>query len=224
VKVTKLDVLSIPNYTARDAARFTRLPYSTVRYWTRGRPGHPPVIRARGLLSFLNLVEIHMLGVFRRYHGVPLQKLRRIITTLAKRYPQQEHPLATRRFWLDGKSLFTEELGSLVSLSEPGQLAFPEIVERYAKRVEWVGSSPRRLFVFTTRPDLESHDDPPKTIVIDPAVAFGQPVVAGTRITAAALFERFEAGETIEALAADFEVTPQQVEDAIRCGKAHAAA
>jgi uncharacterized protein (DUF433 family) len=222
--VTKIDVLRFPYYSARDAARYTRLPYSTVLYWTRGRPGHPPVIRAKHQLSFLELVEIHMLGVFRRYHRVPLQKLRRVLTTLAKRYPDEAHPLATRRFWLDGRSVFTEELGDLVSLSEPGQLALRDVVELYAKRVEWGGSTPRRLFLFTTRPELEIDAELPKSIVIDPAVAYGQPVVAGTRITADVLFGRFEAGETVEALADDYGITLQQVQDAIRCGKTHAAA
>jgi hypothetical protein len=54
-------------------------------YWTRGRTRHPPVIRAKERQTFLNLVEVHMLGVFRRYHGAPLQKLRRVVRTLAKR-------------------------------------------------------------------------------------------------------------------------------------------
>jgi len=116
--VQKIDVLSLPNYSAHDAARYTRLPYSTVRYWARGRRGQPPAIRADGQLSFLNLVEIHMLGVFRRYHGVPLQKLRKVITTLAKRYPGEKHPLATRKFWTDGESVFTDEIGKLAQLPQ----------------------------------------------------------------------------------------------------------
>ena len=220
----KIDVLSLPNYSAHDAARYTRLPYSTVRCWARGRRGQPPAIRADGQLSFLNLVEIHMLGVFRRSHGVPLQKLRKVIATLAKRYPGEKHPLATRKFWTDGESVFTDEIGKLVSLDEPGQLALPDVVECYARRVQWDGSTPRRLFLFTTRPEFETAEDPSRNIVIDPAVAFGRPVVAGTRITADVLFERFEAGETMQALAEDYGIELQQVEDAIRCGKAFAAA
>lgn len=144
--------------------------------------------------------------------------------TLAKRHPDEPHPLATRKFWIEGKSVFTDELGKLVSLSEPGQLALPKVVECYAKRVQWEGSLPRRLFPFTTRPELDSAEDPPRSIVIDPAVAFGRPVVAGTRITTAMLFERFEAGESAPDIAADYRIELQQVEDAIRCEQAHAAA
>jgi uncharacterized protein (DUF433 family) len=220
----KIDVASFPNYPAHDAARYTRLPYSTVLYWTRGRTGHPPVIRVKKLLSFLNLVEIHMLGVFRRYHGVPLQKLRKVITNLARRFPGEIHPLATRKYWTDGSSVFTEQFDELVSLSEPGQLALRQVVECYARRVQWEGSTPRRLFPFTTRPELETLEDPPRSVVIDPAVAFGRPVIAGTRIKTAVLFERFEAGESVPDLAKDFDLEQRQVEDAIRCEQAHAAA
>lgn len=219
-----MDPLSFPNYTARDAARLTRLPYSTVQYWTKGRPGHPAVIKAKDRLSFLNLVEVHMLGVFRRFHQVPLQQLRRVVSTLAKRYPDERHPLATRRFWTDGKSVFTDEIGKLVSLDEPGQLAWREVVELYAARVEWRGSSPRRLFPFTTKPELESVDQTAHSVVIDPQVAFGRPVITGTRITTRVLYERFEAGESMTELASDYGIALAQVEDAIRCEKASSAA
>ncbi len=219
-----MDALSFPNYTARDAARLTRLPYSTVQYWTKGRPGHPPVIKAKGQLSFLNLVEVHMLGVFRRFHQVPLQQLRRVVTTLAKRHPDERHPLATRRFWTDGKSVFTDEIGKLVSLDAPGQLALRKVVESYAARVEWRGSSPRRLFPFTTKPEVESSEPSLQSVMIDPEVAFGRPVITGTRITTRVLFERFEAGESAAELARDYEIEVAQVEDAIRCEKATSAA
>lgn len=214
----------MPNYTVLDAARFTRVPYSTVLYWTRGRGGQPPVIRAGKRLSFFNLVEIHMLGLFRRYHRVPLQKLRRALVTLTRRLPGERHPLATRAFWTDGGEVLTRELGSLVSLSEQGQRTLPEVVESYARRIEWQGRMPKRLFVFTTRPEIDRAEESPRNIVIDPSIAFGRPVVAETGIAAQTLYERFEAGETTREIAADFGLELEQVEDAIRCGKAGAAA
>src|SRR5262245_27639092 len=36
--------------------------------------------------------------------------------------------------------------------------------------------------LLTTRPEFETAADPSRNMVIDPAVAFGRPVVAGTRI------------------------------------------
>jgi uncharacterized protein (DUF433 family) len=60
--------------------------------------------------------------------------------------------------------------------------------------------------------------------MIDPEVAFGRPVITGTRITTRVLFARFEAGESAAKLARDYEIEVAQVEDAIRCEKATSAA
>jgi uncharacterized protein (DUF433 family) len=49
-------------------------------------------------------------------------------------------------------------------------------------------------------------------------------VVADTCIAAQTLYERFAAGEMTREIAADFGLELEQVEDAIRCRKAGAAA
>ena len=40
----------------------------------------------------------------------------------------------------------------------------------------------------------------PRSIVIDPSIMLGKPVVAGTRITVESILEKLAAGETIEQL------------------------
>jgi len=212
------NALTFPNYAVSDAARYTRLPYSTVLYWTKGDGSHRPVLRMDRLLSFMNLVEVHMLGVFRRQHGVSLQRLRRVVSALARKFPGERHPLATRRFWTLNKDVLVETLGVHESLSEPGQAVFPGIVECFSRRVQWDGSVPRRLFPFPVSnvEQVQEHDYP-KNIAIDPNVVFGKPFVVGTRITTSVLFERFSAGESPSFIAKDHELTVDKVEDAIRC-------
>ncbi|MBI4953992.1 MAG: DUF433 domain-containing protein [Myxococcales bacterium] len=61
--------------------------------------------------------------------------------------------------------------------------------------------------------------DAARSIVIDPLVAFGRPVIAGTAVPAADIRARFDAGDSVLALAADFEVAPEQIEDALRATK-----
>jgi len=53
--------------------------------------------------------------------------------------------------------------------------------------------------------------------VIDPRVAFGRPVIAGSGIPTAEVAERFNAGESINDLARDYERAPADIEEAIRC-------
>ena len=59
--------------------------------------------------------------------------------------------------------------------------------------------------------------------MIDPGVAFGRPVLAGTSIPTIAIAERFKAGESEAELALDYGREESEIEEAIRCELAVAA-
>ncbi|MDP3769093.1 MAG: DUF433 domain-containing protein, partial [Dehalococcoidia bacterium] len=67
------------------------------------------------------------------------------------------------------------------------------------------------------RPSPEALAESPRLVVIDPRVGFGRPVLAGTGVTTLSIAERFDAGESIEDLAADYGRPPAEIEEAIRC-------
>ena len=81
------DIRAMPCYSFPEAARYLRIPVTTLRSWVRGRK-YPtsegdqffqPVIElpddSQNLLSFINLVEIHMLDAIRRDHRISLHKV-----------------------------------------------------------------------------------------------------------------------------------------------------
>jgi uncharacterized protein (DUF433 family) len=53
-------------------------------------------------------------------------------------------------------------------------------------------------------------------VTISPLVAFGNPVIAGTRIATHVVWQRFHAGESIEALAHDYHPEKDKIEEAVR--------
>ena len=57
----------------------------------------------------------------------------------------------------------------------------------------------------------------PRTVVIDPQVSFGRPVMAGTGIATAVLAERFRAGDQPPELRKDYGASEEAIWDAIRC-------
>ncbi|MEE9256893.1 MAG: DUF433 domain-containing protein, partial [bacterium] len=59
--------------------------------------------------------------------------------------------------------------------------------------------------------------DEPKTVVIDPKVSFGRPVLVGTGIPTLVIAERCKAGESIEELAEDYRRSTSEIVEAIRC-------
>jgi uncharacterized protein (DUF433 family) len=217
------DPREVARYTVAEAARYVRANAETLRTWVRGRFYPLPEGRRRSSpvfasaaavrLSFLNLTEAHVLSALRMTHRVPMGKVRLAVAWLAKRYGT-EHPLLHPGLETDGLDLFVGELGRLVSASEQGQSVMREVIERHLRRIERARDGlPAVFYPFTRDPP---GDQDQKFIVIDPAIAFGRPVVAGTRIPAAAVAERFFAGDKPETLAADYRLGLEAVYEAIR--------
>lgn len=57
------------------------------------------------------------------------------------------------------------------------------------------------------------------SIVVDPRLSFGRPVVDGFGVRSSIISERFMANESIEDIARDYAVPPEAIQNAIRCGR-----
>jgi uncharacterized protein (DUF433 family) len=214
-----------PAYTVPEAAHYLQIPAATLRSWTVGRR-YPvqegerffePVIVVASLypamLSFVNLVEAHVLDAIRREYNVGLPAVRRAIVFLRQELGSK-HPLAEQKFETDGKDLFIRKLGNLIAVSKGGQRAIPEVLDAYLKRIEWdLQGLATRLYPFTRQRDLVQ----PKVVMIDPRVSFGRPVLAGTGIRTELVAERYKAGESIDELARDYDRNRAEIEEAVRC-------
>lgn len=217
----------IPAYGLSEAAQYLRIPLATLRSWIRGR-SYPaggtkkqfvPLIHltksSATSLSFMNLVEAHVLDAIRREHKIPMHKVRKALAYVKKHF-NLEYPLAEQQFETDGLNLFIEDLTKTVSISEAGQLAMREMIQSYLKRIERDRKGlPIKLYPFTRK--RSSDLDEPKLVVIDPAVSFGRPVIMGTGIPTNIIAERYKAGESNDELAKDYGCNRTQIEEAIRC-------
>lgn len=209
----------IPAYTIPEACHYLNLAESTVRYWVTGKAGEyrPVIVPASEttptLLSFLNLVEVHVLGAMTREYKVRLPKIRSAVDFLKRKF-RSAHPLISHDFATDGLSLFIEHYGKLINVSEDGQIAIREVLAAALQRIEWDEKGlPIKLFPFTHTDLKES----PRIIVIQPGLAFGRPVIAGTGIPTEIIAERYKAGDSVKELAADYGRQQTDIEEAIRC-------
>lgn len=175
-------------------------------------PKHSPA-----LLSFLNLVELHILASIRRVHAVKMPSVRRAIQFLKKRAQcsiDLRHPLLSHDLDTDGVDLFIEEYGSLINISQEGQTAMREIIGAALLRIERNPEGiPVKLYPFTRTGGVT---DAPAMIVIDPNLSAGRPVIAGTGLAVQLIAERYKAGESINDLAQDYERGHEEIEEAIR--------
>lgn len=209
-------------YVVADAARYLRLPSATLRSWVVGRQYptaegagrfHPlirPASERPTLLSFSNLIEAHVLRSLRSEHGVSVKALRSALT-YAEKHLGIARLLLRPELRTDAGRVFLERYGELIELSASGQIAMRRLFDEHLKRIEWDSSRfPLRLFPFVS-PATPTDERP---IVIDPRIAFGRPVVIKAGVSTSAIAERIDAGETVEAIAADYDLGPSEIEEA----------
>lgn len=225
------DPREMPAYGVAEAAHYLRVPIATLRSWVHGRyystesgkRFFKPLIAIPDprlpSLSFVNLVEAHILDAIRREHNIALPKVRTALDYV-RRQLGLKHPLADLKFETDGAHLFLSRYGELISVSQAGQLAMKDMLAAHLRRIEHDSSGLAvRLYPFTRKRE----PDEPKFIVMDPYVSFGRPTIAGTGIATSIVAERYKAGESIDELAQDYGCERGYVEEAVRCELAIAA-
>lgn len=219
------DPRELPAYALAEAAHYFSLPPNTLRSWLYGRefpskrgirrssPLVTPADSQRHLLSFVNLLELHVLTAIRREHRLDMRTIRQAIDVLERQF-RSAHPLVERQMLTDGTHLFVEELGELVNLNKEGQRAMRVLLETHLRRIERDASGLAiRLYPFTRKPS----NDAPRLVSIDPRIAFGRPVIAGTRIPTSEIADRFKAGDSFDDLVAEYDSSPEAIQEALRC-------
>lgn len=211
-----------PAYGLTEASRYLKLPPATLRAWTFGRPypttsgeGHfPPLIRPASsrppLLSFSNLIEAHVLRALRAEHGVSVKAVRDA-ARFAERKLQINRLLLSQELRTKAGDIFLDRYGELINLSASGQLAMRHVLDAHLRRVVWEHKLPIRLYPFV----LGQPTDATMPIAIDPRIAFGRPVVASRGVSTAAIVARIDAGEPLPEVAADYELSQEEVEHAV---------
>ena len=212
-----------PAYTLAEAARYARLPVATLRSWVLGRQyptaegkaEFPPLIRPASRqppwLSFSNLIEAHVLRSLRADHGISVKELRRALA-FAEKSLGIDRLLLRPELRTGAGKVFIERYGELIDLTASGQLAMRKLFEEHLKRIEWDSSRfPVRLYPFLSA-SAPSGDRP---IVIDPRIAFGRPVVVSKGVATSTIAERVDAGESVNDIAADYDLAQSEIEQAV---------
>lgn len=223
-----------PAYAASEAAYILNLPVATLKAWCFGqayrsssgtRKTFQAVIRPADskarLLSFTNLCELHVLSAIRRHHRIPLPKVRDSVKYLRSQL-ESDRPLIDREFRTNGIDLFVEHASQLLNVSKQGQEAMRGDFEFALARIERDhDGSPIRLFPLSR--SSATATDQPKSIVIDPRLSFGRPVLSRVAVPTEVIVDRFRAGDSVAEMAGDYSVGEEEIEEALRFEQRRAA-
>lgn len=215
-------VLDAPAYPAAEAARFIGLKPDRVRRWLRGYSYeyHAKQVRQSPVVtgsqadetryaSFLDLIGLLFVKQFLD-HGISLQKVRKALdeasTILSTRH------FARQSFFTDGKDLYLkvrEQGDAILELLSGGQWVIPEIISDLAHQIEFgahLGLAKRWYPLGADR-----------SIVLDPAVAYGRPSIVGKGVMTANVYDFYLAeGRQVRPTCRWLDLTQQQVQDAIQ--------
>lgn len=211
-------------YSAKDASRLTSIPVRRIQRWLlgydfvtdSGRHHSWPVLKhdydpgGKGLwLSFADMIEIRFVDAFLRA-GVSLPTIR-LAAKRAAALMHEDHPFSSRQFKTDGRHILAEIAGSegsseLVDLLS-NQVAFRRIVDPYLYKGLDFGPA--------NHVERWWHVAGNRKVVIDPARAFGKPIVAKVGIPTRTLYRALAAERSVRNVAAQFEVSEASVRAAI---------
>jgi uncharacterized protein (DUF433 family)/DNA-binding transcriptional MerR regulator len=213
------DLRDLPTYTIPEAALSLGIAERTLRSWCLGSNplfDPPTTIGKIPLLSFRDLVDVHIVQTARKYHDVPMSRIKSALETA--RNHGNAHPLQDDRIRIFAKCLVIIEPGrgrrkrAVWNISRHGQTGIPQVVDLYTRRISKdrqgnpIGLYPSRLW---------EQDGRKRPVAIHPNVMSGRLVVTGTRIPVALLKAEALAGKLPKQLAKDYRLSTRRVEEAL---------
>ncbi len=217
---------TVPRYTIAEAAEIVGRPANTVRRWSVGHKrryqGEPaedqPLISidgevapAQAALSFLNLLELHMLSRYR--NEAALQAIRRALSFAAEELGEPR-PLISVEFQVHGGDLFTKFAKTpdgralLLNASKGGQLTLEKLVQSAVQAtsdIDYEEDVSRRWW-FKTRS---------VPVLVDTQVSGGHPITAETAVRVDAIASRHRDGYSVPEIQHDTGATETEVVAAI---------
>jgi uncharacterized protein (DUF433 family) len=223
-KLTPEEIKILPAYTLEEAARYVGAAAGTLRAWFRGRPGTlatkgrgsrnavdpilPTGAGPREPLSFIDLIEAHVLFEIRRVYHFPRKNFKRAMEYLSEGGGDLML-LAHENFYFDHTNLFLGEDAVLLSLSERGQLVDKEIMAHGLRQITYGEDG----FADQFFPRLGKREQ--SEFVVNPSINYGRLSIARLGVGAEAVAARYKAHEKIADIAEDYGATENEVVEAI---------
>lgn len=203
--------LFLPAYAVNDAARYTHAKVRTVNNWYFGDNPILTEREQRKPLSYMQLIEVAFVAFFRNL-GIPMQRIRKSRDYIAQNFGK-EYPFTRYKFKSEGHHILIEYLklepspefdkNKLIVTDSAGQLAWGTVIsDKFAE------------FEYEYELALRWHPGgKDSTVIIDPRIAFGAPMVNG--VPTWAIKGRWVAGEQIDEIMDDFNLDKRFVMDGL---------
>lgn len=202
-------------YTVPDLALILQLPPKKVRRWLNdfyndrlGKAYDGSYSWGEGrdkATNFLTLIEFYIFYKLRE-QSVSAGKILEAHQHMSKEL-NTAYPFASFQILADGKHILYElEDDVWVHADKSNQIVIKRIIEGFFQKIDFSANNLAERFW----PLGKQHD-----IVVDPHHQFGQPTIHGTNINAATIYSMYQSGEPKSTIGILYDLTEEQVNDAI---------
>jgi uncharacterized protein (DUF433 family) len=208
-----------PLLTPHEAARHLVIPRATMYYWLHEQANGTPLVHRvtpekRGWPSvpFIAVVEAYVLRSLRDL-GLKKHVIRDAAAAVRREF-DTPYGLATKRIATDGVDIFVHYADDDLARVGDNQQPIREFINDYLRFITWdtADNFPARLRL-RQYPDIAP-------VVIDPRFGWGAPVVEATKVPVDAVVDLWLAGESLEDVADEYDMTREQVEAICRTARA----
>jgi uncharacterized protein (DUF433 family) len=206
-----VDKFNDPLLTPKDVARHLRIPESTMYYWLGEEADGAPLVHRvvpekRGWPSvpFVAVVEAYVLRSLRDL-GLKKSEIRDAAAEVRRSF-DTPYALATKKITTDGVDIFVHYADDELARIKDGQRPFRDMIGDYLYYINWDAADE---FAGSLR--LRQYPDV-APVIIDPRFGWGAPVVQSTNVPVDAVVDLWLAGESLEDVAYEYDMTRDQVE------------
>jgi uncharacterized protein (DUF433 family) len=202
--------------SASEASLHLGVPRTTLSFWTASDTGTVPLVhvvpaarRNDPRLPLIALTEAQVLRAL-RLTGLSLQEIRAGVAEM-RRQTSNEYVLASNNIASDGGALLWNVATKVAPdwvRARDGQGAFAPVIDAVTRFVHYAPDG------FADRITLRPYEG--ADVIIDPRFGWGRPVLKESKVPVDAIADMFWAGESVESIAGDYDITPREVEAVVR--------
>lgn len=213
-----VDKFHDPLLTPKETARHLQIPRSTLYYWLAEEADGTPLVHRvtperRGWPSvpFVAVVEAYVLRSLRDL-GLRKHKIRDAAEAVRREF-KTPYGLATRKIVTDGVDIFLDYADGDIARVGDQQRPIREVLDGYLRYIGWDSNDE-----FASTLKLRQYPDV-APVIIDPRFGWGAPVIEANHVPVDAVVDMWLAGDSLEDVAFEYDLTPEQAESICRAAQ-----
>lgn len=201
-------------YTAADAARILGMPYTKAKYWFSyyaknklfDSVGFRYHFEVRDIIAvnFLTLIEMYVFYSLKE-KKIKTRKIIEAHDAIAQKF-NTPYPFAMKDLYVDGPRILFGSEADLITADKKLQHTISEFLVSACNKIDFDNHQIAKKYY-----PLGSS----KSVVVNPENQFGQPVIDGTNILTATLYDYYKGGDDVEFIAKLYNLEVDKVRDAI---------